>query len=1204
MADNSITDSTGLAGRLRTLEGVIEACPLAVIAISREGLIQMWNPGAEALFGWTAAETLGRRLPIVPAGREAESWSILESQLQGKSCLDLELRRCRKDGGMVDVRFWSAPLRNSGGEIIGVMAIYQDITAWKSAQEALRATQFAVDHAEDPCFWLSSGGNIIYVNHAACRSLGYSPDELLSMEVNAIDPNYSQEGWADLWSAIKASGAFRLESVNRRKDGTEFPVEITVNYLHHQGQEYNCAFVRDISERKRNDERLRNAYAELEDRVRERTAELSRINDALQREINDRKHFEEKLQKSEELFRLLVEGVEDYAILMLAPDGTVASWNSGAQRIEGYRADEILGKHFSCFYTQESIERGDPEEELRVAAVERRFETQGWRVRKDGSRFWANVVTSALYDTQGEIRGFAKVTQDITAKKRAEEESERLSRAIDDQRRLFQAVIEHAPAGIAIYDGESLRVKWANPTYHEMVDEAYRGVDITGLRLQDLFTVAEESGFVEIFRKVASTGQPFFEPERKRFNRPVYWNCSLLPLSRDDRDTPDLMTLVLDVTDQVVARKEKEKLAAQVSEERRALALANEELELRNREIERANRLKSEFLASMSHELRTPLHSIIGFSELLAEDDDGKLGDKQKRQLGHILKGARHLLSLINDVLDLSKIEAGKLELHPESFAAEAALAEVLSTVSPIANAKQIRIDNAIDPSLVVWADRLRFKQILYNLLSNAVKFTPESGKVCVSSASQEESVEISVADTGVGIQPEELNAIFDAFHQASATTKGVKEGTGLGLAITRRLVEKHGGDIWVDSEIGKGSRFTFSLPLDSHESETSETSGASRSTVHRKPQILIVDDELPARELLGSYLRTEGYNTITARSGEEAVRKAREFRPDAITLDVLMPGKSGWETLHQLKTHPLTASIPVIIVSVVDETKSGYALGAAEYLVKPVSKKVLIAAIRRHVRSGLEGSARILVIDDETETLQLVSEVLKSAEYLPLLATSGEQALDILSRTSVDAILLDLLMPEMDGFEVLHRIKADPGLRDIPVFILTAKDLNENEMQLLRTHVEALYFKGTPWRQELLAQLQKAVGARGSIPLKKILVADDNPESREFIRDSLESQNYEVIEACDGRDALMKIETIGPDLVLMDIQMPVMDGYAVLKEIRQNPRLANLRVIALTAFSMQGDREKAISAGFSGYISKPVDPTSLRMQIEQVLGG
>jgi PAS domain S-box-containing protein len=1203
MADDFATESTERWGRLRTLEGVVDACPLAVVAISPEGIVRMWNPGAEALFGWTAAEILGRPVPIIPAGHEAESQSIRESQLHGNPSLDLELRRRRKDGSIVDVGLWSAPLRNSKGEITGMMAIYQDITARKSAQEALHATQFAIDRAEDPCFWIGSDASIIYANHAACRSLGYSSDELLSMKVNAIDRSYSPETWPGLWSAIKARGAFKLESVQRRKDGTEFPVEITVNYLQHEGREYNCAFVRDISERKRNEEQLRNAYAELEDRVRERTAELTRINEALQHEISDRKHFEHKLQKSEELFRLLVDGVEDYAILMLAPDGTVASWNSGAQRIKGYRADEILGKHFSCFYTQESIERGDPEKDLKVAAAERRFETQGWRVRKDGSSFWANVVISALYDAQGEIRGFAKVTQDITTKKLAEEEGERLARAIDGQRRLFQAVIEHAPAAIAIYDGENLRIKWANPIYRRMVDEAYRGVDITGLRLQDVFRKAEETGFVDMFRKVASTGQPCFNPEYELIDRPVYWNYSLLPLPRDDRDTPDIMALVLEVTDQAVARKEKEKLMAQVLEERRALALANAELELRNREIERANRLKSEFLASMSHELRTPLHSIIGFSELLAENSEGNLGKQQKRQLGHILKGARHLLSLINDILDLSKIEAGKLELHPESLDAEGALAEVLSTIAPMAIAKQIRIDNAMDPSLVVWADRVRFKQILYNLLSNAVKFTPESGMVCVSSASQEASVEICVSDTGVGIPPEDLHAIFDAFHQASATTKGVKEGTGLGLAITRRLVEQHGGDVRVESEVGRGSRFTFSLPLDSHAGEIPEALAAPGSKVRTKPQILIVDDELPARELLTTYLRTEGYRTIAAKSGEEAVRRAREVRPDAITLDLLIPGKSGWETLHQLKTNPLTASIPVIIVSVLDEKESGFALGAAEYLVKPVSKKALIAAIRRHVHPRPEGSARILVVDDETETLQLVSEVLKSTAYLPLLAASGREALDILSQTSVDAILLDLIMPEMNGFELLHHLKADTRLRNIPVFVLTAKDLTESEMQFLRTNVDALYFKGTPWRQELLAQIQKAVGALAAIPLKKILVADDNLESREFIRDSLESQNYEVIEACDGRDALTKIEEIDPDLVLMDIQMPVMDGYAVLKEIRQTPRFSALRVIALTAFAMQGDREKAISAGFSGYISKPVNPTSLRMEVEQILG-
>ncbi len=289
--------------------------------------------------------------------------------------------------------------------------------------------------------------------------------------------------------------------------------------------------------------------------------------------------IEKELRASEERFRLLVEGVEDYAILMLDPEGTVTSWNSGAERIKGYRAEEIIERHFSCFFPEED-RREKPNEELRIAFQDGRFEDEGWRVRKDGSRFWADVVTTALYDQHGSIRGFAKIARDATERKRAQQERGRLLKAIDSQRQLFQAVIDHAPAGIAIFDGSNLRVRWANPTYREL-----------------------------------------------------------------------------------------------------------------HREVERANRLKSEFLANMSHELRTPLHSIIGFSELLADENAGELNKKQKRQLDHILKGARHLLSLINDILDLSKIEAGHIDLHPESFVADGAIGEVLTIIDPMAVAKKIVID-------------------------------------------------------------------------------------------------------------------------------------------------------------------------------------------------------------------------------------------------------------------------------------------------------------------------------------------------------------------------------------------------------------------------------------------------------------------------------------------------------------------------------
>ncbi len=507
------------------------------------------------------------------------------------------------------------------------------------------------------------------------------------------------------------------------------------------------------------------------------------------------------------------------------------------------------------------------------------------------------------------------------------------------------------------------------------------------------------------------------------------------------------------------------------------------ELEVRSREVERANQVKSQFLASMSHELRTPLNAIIGFSDLLTEETAGPLSEKQKRFVGHIRGGGHHLLQLINDILDLSKIEAGRIELRRENFTVAGALPEVLSTITPQAMAKKIQLESQVASELVVHADRVRFKQILYNLLSNAVKFTPERGEVQIESSAAGEFVSISVSDTGAGITAEDQKVIFEEFRQVGTTTKGVKEGTGLGLAITRRLVEQHGGRIWVESEPAKGSRFSFTLPVGSPVGRV--VPEAARKTAiapplrsrREKPLILVVDDEHPARELLVSYLAPEGYETATASSGAEALEKARELRPDAITLNMLMPGKSGWETLCKLKNTPATAHLPIIIVSVVDQKDMGFALGAEEYFVKPIKKEVLVGAIRKHLRPRMDGPSTILVVDDELPDLQMMCEVLDSAGYSPLAARGGREALEILERTRPDAVLLDLLMPEIDGFEVIERMKENPNLHDIPIFVLTAKDLTEVDVARLTRETRAFFRKALSWKEELLQQVRQAIG-------------------------------------------------------------------------------------------------------------------------------
>jgi len=564
-------------------------------------------------------------------------------------------------------------------------------------------------------------------------------------------------------------------------------------------------------------------------------------------------------------------------------------------------------------------------------------------------------------------------------------------------------------------------------------------------------------------------------------------NYSLRATPTGNRDEPDILIHAFnDMLGQIQQRDEALRDAHRELEQRveartAQLAAANKELELQNREVERATQLKSQFLASMSHELRTPLNAIIGFSDLLAEKTAGHLTDKQGRFVGHVRDGARHLLQLINDILDLSKIESGLLELRRETFSVSEAMPEVLSVIRPLAMAKKIRIEHA-EETFSVSADRVRFKQILYNLLSNALKFTPEGGRVRVEGSSNGSLVCISVSDTGVGIRPEDQQLIFEEFRQAGETTRGVKEGTGLGLAITKRLVERQGGTIRVTSELGKGSCFSFTLPAGRAASQVQpEILPKAFSAVDleegRKPLVLVVDDEPPARELLASYLEGEGYTVTTVGSRAEAVEKACQLRPDAITLDILMPGGSGFGTLSELKKTAETAHIPVIVVSVVDQKEMAFTLGAADYLVKPVQKSVLLAALRKHLRTTSGPANNILVVDDDSETLDVVSETLRSVGYTPHAISSGQEALELLSKVHMDAILLDLMMPEMDGFEVLRKIKDSPELSEIPVFVLTAKDLTETESRLLKQEVHALFRKDTSWKADLLAQLRKAVG-------------------------------------------------------------------------------------------------------------------------------
>ncbi|MFQ5574333.1 MAG: response regulator [Terriglobia bacterium] len=534
--------------------------------------------------------------------------------------------------------------------------------------------------------------------------------------------------------------------------------------------------------------------------------------------------------------------------------------------------------------------------------------------------------------------------------------------------------------------------------------------------------------------------------------------------------------------------------------QKREVEGTNRELDRVNKHLEKANKLKSEFLANMSHELRTPLNSIMGFSEVLQDELFGELNEKQGKYVGNIHQSGKHLLRLINDILDLSKVEAGKMELRLEEFALGEAISNVESTIRSLAREKNIVLETNVRQDRPLVADSAKFKQIMYNLLSNAVKFTPKGGKVTVDIDGTDTETRVSVADTGIGICEEDQDKIFKEFQQLDSSYSREYEGTGLGLALTRKFVEMHGGKITVSSEEGKGSAFVFAIPrvekpmpapqeddppvvaspperAQEPASVLPESSAGALSHIEpdAHPLILVVEDDQQASELLKTYLEDGEFKVAQAFDGAEAVRLARQLEPFAITLDIMLPKKDGWEVLHALKSDPKTRNIPVIVVSMIDEYDMGFALGAAEYLVKPVDKATLLGTLAKYgyITRAKHESFTVLVVDDDPKAVDLVTAIIEPEGMGVFKAYGGEQAIEVAVEKHPDLIILDLMMPRVSGFDVIQRIRAHPTAKDIPILILTAKELTNDDRKHLHGEFERIIQKAQFSKEDLLHEIK-----------------------------------------------------------------------------------------------------------------------------------
>jgi signal transduction histidine kinase/CheY-like chemotaxis protein len=518
-----------------------------------------------------------------------------------------------------------------------------------------------------------------------------------------------------------------------------------------------------------------------------------------------------------------------------------------------------------------------------------------------------------------------------------------------------------------------------------------------------------------------------------------------------------------------------------VMEERSRLV---DQLRRINAELGHASSAKTEFLAAMSHELRTPLHAVIGFSELLMTPAPNAppVDPTVAEYAGHIHGAGLHLLDLINDVLDLSRIEAGRLDLAFEEVDLSAVIHRTCKTMRPLAARKGIELTFPDPSGVVIEADAPRIRQILFNLLSNAVKFTPTGGRVDVSLEVTEDAVAIRVADTGPGIPEQDQERIFEPFEQSSATPLSGTEGTGLGLAVTRQLVEGHGGRIELHAD-GTGSRFTVVLPR----RRAPGVAGATRpgapesaSVAGGRRVVLVGEDEPRAAELVRIHLEGAGYQVVIARDGVSVLEEAARLRPAAIVLDVVLPVLDGWEVLRRLKADDATCEIPVVIVSVIDEQELGFALGAVDYLVKPVSRQLLVAALERLVReidpsrpTGAVDRMRVLAIDDDPEALELYTEKLGRAGYAVTAARGGHEGIRLAHEAAPDVILLDLLMPDLNGWEVAAALQTDPVTSRIPILVLTSHDLSEADKARLNGHVRHVLHKGADGLDGLVRWLE-----------------------------------------------------------------------------------------------------------------------------------
>ncbi|MBK9168689.1 MAG: response regulator [Bryobacterales bacterium] len=664
------------------------------------------------------------------------------------------------------------------------------------------------------------------------------------------------------------------------------------------------------------------------------------------------------------------------------------------------------------------------------------------------------AAVSRRDDELGELAtGFAQMVREVAAREASLREAQAEMQRSEQH---FRSLIENTSDGILILDGGGI-IRYASPSVRRVLGRG--AATLAGLRFEDVLAPEDPAQFAAA---LAGSDEAWgsvrrFETRGRRDGTPRDFEVTANNLL----DEPAVAGIVVNVRDVTEARE-----AGRLAREKEA--------------AEGANKAKSEFLANMSHELRTPLNAIIGYSEMLQEIAEDEGYEDLTPDLRKIHSAGKHLLNLINDVLDLSKIEAGKMELFVEDFDLKPFLDDVSAVIQPLAakNGNRLVFELPPDPGRM-HADVTKVRQAVFNLLSNACKFTKEGEVRLRLEPAETDRIRFSVSDTGIGISPEQMAKLFGAFQQADSSTTRKFGGTGLGLAISRHFCRMMGGDITVKSEAGKGSTFTIDLPQRVADAKQAPAPAPNTAALPEAVRgvVLAIDDDPLVADLLRRTLARDGLRVEHAPSGTEGIERARALRPDVITLDVMMAGMDGWEVLAALKADSELSPIPVVMLSIVDDRRHAFALGADEYLVKPVDREKLSALLRTYAN----GTARrhALVVDDEPANRELLRRALEGHGWEVTEAANGREGLECLSRETPDVVLLDLMMPEMDGFTFVETVRAAEAWASLPIVVVTAKTLSAEDRLRLSGQVRNILQKGTYQTADLFENLAPTVLAR-----------------------------------------------------------------------------------------------------------------------------